>query len=198
MNQRNGPATALIYAINAGDLEGMELLLTLGAEMNVEQNGVHLVLAAACQRKESELLEHLLARGLDVTPFPDQLATTATTQRLLRDARAGRSPSWATCTICRELPHRLGWCHSANGERTGEAFPITTAQFETFWSLWKCPRCSTCYDFDRDHDNGITDGWDSEYLTRISLEEALSRFQAMDSEPRAEREIAALNERLHL
>ena len=62
---------------------------------------------------------------------------------------------------------------------------------------WKCPYCSTYYEYERDHDNGMTDGYDCEYLTRFSHAKALETLRALPSKrPQIEREIAALTHRL--
>ena len=94
----------------------------------------------------------------------------------------------------------MGWCHSANGDQTGAPLPEVTEQFETFGiarsGLWKCPYCATYYDYESDHDNGITDGWDSEYLTRVERPRALAILRSPTAEPRTEREIGALTRAL--
>ena len=64
IDQRNGTSTTLVYAIESGDLDGMLLLLDLGAGPELAQDSENPVLAAACRQPESELLEYLLARGI--------------------------------------------------------------------------------------------------------------------------------------
>jgi hypothetical protein len=193
-------ARALIAAIEAADLHGLRRLLDLGGGPAVDVATVR----AACAQPDSDLVRLLLVRGFDVTPHPELHSTTFESDRLLRNARAGRLPpasrtasSWKVCPFCRDLPVSMGWCHSMNGDRTGAPLPAVTEQFETFgWSrrgIWKCPHCGTYHDYEHDHDGGIQDGWDRETLVRISDVEALARLRGMTpAKPRIEREIAAL------
>lgn len=206
VDQRNGASTALVYAIESGDLHIMQLLLERGATFNFDVDGNNPVLRAACAQRDSELLKQLLLRGIHVGPYPKLWCAEAESERLLQKARAGVLPiagppsfsPWSECSACRDLPDVMGWCKSMNSESTGEPLPIITEQFEIFgWSrnaLWKCPWCGSYYDYKFDHDNGITDGWDSEDLRRISLERARELLRMESSTPRIEREIASLNE----
>jgi hypothetical protein len=191
---------ALVAAIEAGDLEGMRLLFDLGGSVGPDPGPI---LRAACEQPDSDLLRQLLVNGIDLAPYPDLRTASTEADRLLRHARAGRLPparptaaTWNDCPVCRDLLGSMGWCHSANGERTGEPLPEVTTQFETFgfaWrGLWKCPQCSTYYQYESDHDNGITDGWDSEYLIRVDREQAIATLRELPTEPRIERELAAL------
>ncbi|HUS27026.1 MAG TPA: ankyrin repeat domain-containing protein [Kofleriaceae bacterium] len=206
IEQRNGTSTPLVAAIESNNLYGMLMLLDRGAVMNLQIDGANPVLTAAI-KADSDLLKHLLARGLEVPP--GQYTKYDETGRLLTNVLAGIRPyvgpptfsSWSDCKICRELPERMYWCRSAMGEVTGDGIPpITEQQFETFDRyLWKCPYCATYYDFEHDHDNGLTDGWDRDDLTRISLDIARQRLDAIPkrssefpamAEGRIEREIA--------
>lgn len=201
IDPRNGAATALVYAIEAGDLACTRLLLDHGAALNFDVDGRNPVLDAACEQSDSDLLKLLLMRGLDVSPYPNAWALDRESARMLRNARAGVLPiagppsfsPWSKCSVCRELPDAIGWCISASGEQTGAPFPVITEQFETIEELWKCPWCGTHYRHEHDHDNGIPDGWDSEDLRRISLERAREVLRAMAPTPHIERELAALN-----
>ncbi len=193
-------ARALIAAIEAVDLRGLQRLLDLGGSSAVDVA----IVRAACAQSDSDLLKLLLARGFDVRPHPDLHSTSTESDRLLRNARAGRLPpasrtttSWKDCALCRDLPASMGWRNAMSGECTGAPLPEVTEQFETFgWlrrGMWKCPHCGTYYDYEYDHDGGIQDGWDSEELIRISDVTALARLRAMTpAGPRIEREIAAL------
>ncbi|HUQ06379.1 MAG TPA: hypothetical protein VM261_27940 [Kofleriaceae bacterium] len=195
---------ALVTAIAAGDLDGLRLLLDLGASLTADAAGT---LRAACSQPDSDLLKLVLQRGIDLTEIPDRGHASRETERLVDNARAGRIPppeptasSRSDCPLCRDLPDSMGWCRSANGDTTGEELPAATAQFETFgWArsgVWKCPYCGTYHEYEMDHDNGIPDGWDSEYVRRISDAKALEQLRAMTPEPRIAREIAALEARL--
>lgn len=193
---------ALAVAVAAGDLEGLRLLFDLGATLGAEQATI---LEVASLQPDSDLLKYLLLRGIDIAPYPDLRTANPESERLLRNARAGRLPpesptaaSWNECPLCRDLGVVTGW-HCGTHESVGR-LPEVTEQFETFGfarnGLWKCPHCSTYYEYERDHDNGMTDGYDSEYLTRISHAKALETLRAMTSRPQIEREIAALTQRL--
>jgi hypothetical protein len=195
---------ALLTSIEIGDLDGLRLLLDLGANMLVEPAAI---LRAACAQPDSDLVKELLLRGIDVGASSEPGTLHGETGRLLRNARAGHLPpaaptvaSRSDCPLCRELPDSMGWCRSANGDHTGDDLPAVTDQFETFgWAregVWKCPHCGTYHAYEMDHDNGIPDGWDSEYLRRITDAKALELLRAMTPEPRIEREIAALSRRL--
>ncbi len=193
---RNGASTPLVEAIESGDLHGMLLLLDHGAAMNFAVDGANPVLAAAIAAPDSDLLEHLLARGIEVPPRP--YPSYGEADRLLKCALAGIRPhvgpptfaSWSACRICSELPDPMHWCLSARGEFTGEHLPaVTEQQFKRYDELWKCTECATYYAYDRDHDNGLTDGWDSEDLKRLSLDAARKRLEAMTG-PRNDRECA--------
>jgi hypothetical protein len=193
-------ARVLIAAIEARDLYGLRRLLDLGGDAAVDVA----TMRAACAQPDSDLVRLLLVRGFDVTPHPELHSVTHESDRLLRNARAGRLPparrtatSWKVCPWCRELPPKMGWRNSMSGDCTGEPLPAVTEQFETFgWSrsgMWKCPHCGTYYDYEFDHDGGIQDGWDSEDLVRISDVDALARLRGISpTEPRIDREIAAL------
>ncbi len=193
-------AGALLAAIEAADLRGLQSLLELGGGPAVDVATVR----AACAQPDSDLLRLLLVRGFDVTPHPELRGTTDEAERLLRNARAGRLPpasrtatTWKECVLCRDLPASMGWFQSSNGDLTGEPLPEVTEQFETFgWSrrgLWKCPHCGTYYDYFFDHDNAIYVGLDNETLTRTSDVAALASLRGTrPADPRIEREIAAL------
>ncbi len=191
---------ALVVAIAAGNLEGMQLLFDLGVTMGAQQATI---LQVACLQPDSDLLKQLLLRGIDLAAYPDPACASTESERLLRNARAGRLPpahptaaSWTDCPLCRDLGTTTGWycrTHESEGQ-----LPEVTQRFETFGfernGLWKCPYCSTYYEYERDHDNGMTDGYDSEYLTRISPAKALEALRALPAPPRPQlqREIAAL------
>lgn len=193
----------LVIAIAAGDLEGLRLLFELGATLDAEQATI---LRVACQQPDSDLLKLLLLRGIDIAPYPDLETASTESDRLLRNARAGRLPpasptvvSWRKCPLCRDLRDVEGW-HCRTHESMGR-LPEVTEQFETFGfqrnGLWKCPHCTTYYDYERDHDNGMTDGYDCEWLSRISHAKALEALRAIPSRsPQFEREIAALTLRV--
>ncbi len=194
---------ALVVAVAAGDLEGLRLLLELGASFGAEQATLF---RAACLQPDSDLLKELLLRGLDIAPYPDRETASSESARLLRNARRGQRPpatptaaSWSECPLCRDLGTVTGW-HCRTHEAAGQ-LPEATEQFETLgfaWNgLWKCPHCWTYYEYERDHDNGMTDGYDCEYLTRISRAQALEALRALPSRrPQIEREIAALTVRV--
>jgi len=194
---------ALVVAIAAGNLEGLQLLFDLGATMGAAQATI---LQVACQQPDSDLLKLLLLRGLDLAPYPHLECASTESERLLRNARAGLLPparptaaSWQDCPLCRDLGKVTGWYCRTN-ESEGQ-LPKVTEQFETFGfernGLWKCPYCGTYYDYERDHDNGMTDGYDSEYLTRISDAKALEALRAMPARrPQLQREMAALELRV--
>lgn len=196
---------ALVVAIASGDLEGLRLLFDLGVTFGAQQATI---LDVACRQPDSDLLKHVLLRGLDIAPYPNLETASTESDRLLRNARAGRLPpasptaaSWNECPLCRDLDQVTGW-HCRTHESVGQ-LPEVTEQFETFgfdWrGLWKCPHCSTYYEYARDHDNGMTDGYDSEWLTRIEHAKALETLRAIPSRrPQIEREIAALTLRLTL
>ena len=178
---------ALVFAVAAGDLEGLRLLFDLGASFGADQATL---LQAACLQPDSDLLKELLLRGIDIAPYPDLQTVSTESERLLRNARRGRLPpanstaaSWNECSLCRDLSKLTGW-HCRTNEAAGQ-LPAATEQFETLgfaWNgLWKCPHCWTYYEYERDHDNGMTDGYDCEYLTRISHAEALAALRALPS-----------------
>ncbi len=207
----DGAATPLVHAIEAGDLDAMLLLLERGAKFDIDVDGTNPVLSAACAQPDSDLLKQLLARGIDLAPYPRCVGADSEASRLLRQARAGARPIvgpppksrwWTDCAVCKALPDHMGWCHTASGERTGAPLPAITEQFETFGDLWKCPWCWTYYEHERDHDNGITDGWDSESLRRIHvLERALLLLRGMSGgggpTPRIDREIASVTRAIY-
>lgn len=195
---------ALLTTMAVHDLDGLRLLLDLGGSVRDEPAAF---LRAACDQSDSDFLKELLVRGLDIAGIPDPRCASAEAQRLLRNARAGRIPpaeptvaSRADCPLCRDLPDSMGWCRSADGEHTGEDLPAVTEQFETFgWArggVWKCPHCGTYHEYEMDHDNGIPDGWDSEYLRRVTDAKALEILRAETPEPRIAREIKALEARI--
>lgn len=192
----------LVETIESGDVEGLRLLVELGASIVAEQASI---LRAACEQSDSDLLKYLLQSGIDIAPYPDLRTASTESDRLLRNARAGRippahptAPSWKECRLCHDLPDTMGW-HSATNEAMGQ-LPDVTEQFETFGfardGLWKCPHCGTYYDHSRDHDNGMTDGYDCEYLIRTPNREALENLRASTPRPQLEREIAALRLRV--
>lgn len=195
---------ALVVAIESGDLDGLRLLFELGASWGAEQASI---LRAACEQLDSDLLKYLLQRGIDIAPYPDLPTASHESDRLLRNARAGRVPpasptasSWKDCRLCHDLPTSMGW-YCATNEPAGQ-LPEVTEQFETVGfvpnghGLWKCPHCITYYEHSSDHDNGMTDGYDCEYLIRITQAKALEMLRSMKSRPQIEREIAALSLRV--
>ncbi len=207
LEQRNGHRTALVYAIEASDLEGTVLLLDRGAAIDVVEGGTNPVLEAACTQRDSDLVKLLILRGIDFASHPDQRSAVGESARLLRNARVGKPPieapsysSSATCDLCSELPERMGWCQPVNGDHTGAPLPDVTARFETFETghleLWKCPGCGAYFEHERDHDNGIPDGWDSESLVRIPLQRALEKLRESAPSARNSREVAAIEARL--
>ncbi|MCC7000107.1 MAG: ankyrin repeat domain-containing protein [Deltaproteobacteria bacterium] len=194
---------ALVVAIAAGNLEGLRLLFDLGATIAAEQATL---LQVACQQPDSDLLKELLLRGLDTAQSQDLVCASTESARLVRNARAGRLPparptaaSWQDCPLCRDLGTVTGW-HCRTYESVGQ-LPAVTEQFETFGfehnGLWKCPHCCTYYEYTREHDNAMIDGYDCEYLTRLSNAKALESLRAMPARrPQLERELAALELRV--
>lgn len=194
---------ALVLAVASGDLDGLQLLFELGVPLATEQATL---VRVACLQPDSDLLKHLLLRGLDISPYPDLRTASTESDRLLRNARAGllppESPTAASskeCVLCRDLRDVEGW-HCRTHESMGE-LPKVTERFETFGferdGLWKCPHCTTYYAYERDHDNGMTDGYDCEWLRRISPAKALEEFRAIPAKrPQIAREIAALTVRV--
>jgi ankyrin repeat protein len=195
--------SAIILAIASGDLDGMRLLFELGATLGDQQATI---LDVACRQPDTDLLKDLLLRGIDITPYPELPTASTETERLLRNARRGRLPpasptaaSWNECPLCRDLKTLTGW-HCATNEGVGQ-LPEVTEYFETFgfdWGrgVWKCPHCSTFYEYQRDRDNGMTDGYDCEYLTRLSDAKALETLRALKPRPQIAREIKALAQRV--
>ncbi len=203
------PNSALVHAIEAGALEAMLLLLERGAKLDVAVGGKNPVLAAACAQPDSDLLKHLLARGIDLAPYPTIAGADREASRLLRQARAGARPIvgpppksrwWIDCAVCKQLPDHMHWCGSMSCETTNAPTPVITEQFETFGDLWKCPWCWTYYDHQREHDNGMG-GWDSVDIYRIhTLERALALLRGQSgfvSKARGDREIASLTRAIY-
>jgi competence ComEA-like helix-hairpin-helix protein len=218
--------TALICACRAGATDIVRRLLEYGADADRRYRKKNVAFLVAYTLGNADIIKLLLLYGAQPPEkLPDRREISARggvtrdhpeIERLVKQARKGNqpvvAPRFAThkaCEVCRHLPKSIGWNYDYDdGTRTGDDIPPATECFEIFTGgVWKCPHCSTYYEFVHDRDAAYLGAYESEHLWRRSPEWALKILYAEKSmapnhwawipwTPRLDREIEALERTL--
>ncbi|MCP4536497.1 MAG: hypothetical protein GY832_05065 [Chloroflexi bacterium] len=228
MDDAHRGETALTCACRVGATDIVRHLLKAGADADRRYHKKNIAFLAAYTLGNADIIKLLLLHSAQPPEnLPDRSDISAQgavnrdhpeIKRLVKQARKGNQPiatprfaTYKVCEVCRHLPESIGWHYDYDDDtRTGHDIPSATECFEILTGgVWKCPHCSTYYEFERDRDAAYLGRYESENLRRRSPDWALKTLCAKKSRdpnhwawvpwtPRLDREIETLERTLDI